>query len=94
MSNEEASAVLLRQNESLNRPVTRFEDSKIVGVRAEMLARGHPPLVQLTEDMRRNDMYDVKLIAQEEYRRGLIPFVLKRSSSDGKVTASLAIWRE
>lgn len=81
-----------RQNEALYRSITRFEEAQLVGIRSEMLARGHPPLVTLTENMRRNDMYDVKLIAQEEHRQGLLPLVLKRI--DGKNSSRLEAWRD
>ena len=69
---------------SLSRSVTRFEETKIIGVRAEMLARGSPPLVTLTDDMKRHGMYDVKIVAEREYLSGVLPFDVKRVHCNGK----------
>lgn len=63
--------------------LTRFEEAKIVGIRAEMIARGHQPLVALTDKMMRHGMYDPKIIAQEEFAQGLLPFELHRAHPDG-----------
>jgi DNA-directed RNA polymerase subunit K/omega len=65
--------------------ITRYEVTKVIGVRAEMLARGHPPLVTLTDDMKRNGMYDPKIVAAKEYERGLLSFKLRRTHPDNRV---------
>lgn len=79
---------------SLNRSITKFEEAKVIGVRAEMLARGSPPLVQLTDDMMRNGMYDVKMIAEKEFIRGFLPFDLKRNVGNNKMMTTVTTFRK
>lgn len=66
--------------------LTKYELAKVLGVRAEMLARGAPALVTMTDSMKRHGVYSVALIARAEYEQGVLPFVVSRSGADGKVT--------
>jgi DNA-directed RNA polymerase subunit K/omega len=54
--------------------------AKIVGVRTEMLARGAPALVPLTDDMKRHGFYDIRQIAEAELAQGALPFEVVRST--------------
>lgn len=65
--------------------LTRFERATLIGIRAEMLARGCPCLVPLADEMMRHGAYDPKLIAQAELAAGVMPFRLRRQHPDGRV---------
>lgn len=65
-----------------NNRLTKYEIVKIIGVRAEQLARGAPSTV----DCSTNDPIQ---IAQEELKRKTIPFMIKRNLPNGKTE----IWR-
>ena len=59
--------------------LTRYELTQAIGVRAEELARGAPPLVEIEPEM------NVFEIALKEYRAKRLPFQIARTMSDGKV---------
>jgi DNA-directed RNA polymerase subunit K/omega len=65
--------------ESIVRPrISKYEYTKIIGIRTEMLARGSPPLIELSEEHKRRGIYDIQLIAEAEYERGVLPFDIIR----------------
>jgi DNA-directed RNA polymerase subunit K/omega len=77
--------------EARSNTMTRYEYAKVIGVRTEMLARGAPPMVALTDDMKRRGIYDIQKIAEAECRLGVIPFNIVRHRPDGiQVTLKLS----
>jgi DNA-directed RNA polymerase subunit K len=54
---------------------TRYEKAKIIGARALQIAYGAPPLIETNE-------IDPLKIAEIEFEKGLIPFVVVRKFSD------------
>lgn len=60
--------------------ITKYEYCKVIGIRVEQLARSAPPLVMLTDRMMRNNIYDIKLIAEAEYAAGVLPFEIVRKT--------------
>lgn len=56
--------------------ITRFEMAKILGIRAEQIARGAEPLVQTQSN-------DVREIALQEYIQKKIPFIVSRTLPTG-----------
>jgi len=53
---------------------TRYEKAKIIGARALQIAYGAPPLIETKE-------IDPLKIAEIEFEKGLIPFVVVRKYS-------------
>ena len=53
--------------------LTKYEYAKILGMRAQQLAMGTEPLIEVTEDLD-----NVILIAEEELRQRKTPFIIKR----------------
>lgn len=58
--------------------ITRFERTKVLGVRMEQLARGAPAYVDTT------GMKDVRTIALKELEERKIPFIISRQMPNGK----------
>lgn len=58
--------------------MTKYEHAKVIGVRAEQIARGAPPFV--TDDGGR---FDPIAIAVRELNAGVLPFVVVRRLPDG-----------
>jgi DNA-directed RNA polymerase subunit K/omega len=54
--------------------LTKYEYAKILGMRAQQLAMGSEPLIEVTEDLD-----NVILIAEEELRQRRTPFIIKRA---------------
>jgi DNA-directed RNA polymerase subunit K/omega len=64
-----------------SRPVlTKYERAKVVGMRAEQLARGMEPLVPVPAD----EPFDPEEVARRELLAGRLPFVVVRHTPDGK----------
>lgn len=59
--------------------LTKFEITRIIGVRATQIASGAPPTVDI------GDLDDAVDIATKEYNANKIPLVLCRTFPDGKV---------
>ena len=62
--------------------LTRYEKTKVIGTRAEQIARGAPVFIGdvLDEDM---SFYD---IAERELAEGKLPFIVARTMPDGSVS--------
>lgn len=58
--------------------VTKYEVARVIGLRAEQLARGAKPLVDT------GNLIDVVQIATEEYKKGVIPICIIRKLPDGR----------
>jgi len=65
-----------KQNRSLQKKtinkLTKYERTKILGIRAEQLASGMPPLVNIGNEI------DIIKIAEMELKERKIPFIIKR----------------
>lgn len=72
--------------------LTKFEHAKAIGVRTEMLARGAPPMVVVTDKMARNGVVSPQLIAEAEYAHGVLPFDVVRRTTDNRHVVVKA-WR-
>ena len=65
-----------------NKYITRYEKSEIMGQRTTQIANGAIPMIKL--DPERN--YTVREIVEEEYKQGVIPFIIERSYGNDKST--------
>lgn len=74
--------------------ITRYEYTKVIGVRTEMLARGAPPLVPLSDDMKRRGIYDIQLIAEAEFEQGVLPFEIVRDAGTSRVPVRIKLFDE
>jgi len=61
--------------------LTKYEVARIIGARAMQLAMGAAPLV----DIKEVGSTDPVIIAMEEFRRGLLDFIIVRELSGGKI---------
>lgn len=59
--------------------LTKFEITKIIGIRANQLCNGAPPQVNIS------DLDDAYKIAEREFEQKRIPFIIKRKYPDGKI---------
>lgn len=59
--------------------MTKYEHAKIIGIRAEQLARGAQPFVTSDE----GEHFDPIAIAVRELNAGVLPFVVVRKLPDG-----------
>lgn len=64
--------------------ITKYEYTKVIGLRATQISRGMPALVDTQE------LDDPYLIAIKEYQEDKIPFIIKRPLPDGE---SFEYWR-
>ena len=53
--------------------LTKYEKTKILGIRAQQLSSGMPPLIEVPKNVR-----DIRLIAEMELQQRKIPFIIKR----------------
>lgn len=60
--------------------LTKYEVARVVGARAVQLAMGAQPLV----DIQRLGTTDPVIIAMEEFKEGLLDFIVVREFPDGK----------
>lgn len=60
--------------------LTKYERTKIIGIRAEQLARGAQPFV----DIDPGEPFDACEVAERELNSRLLPFVVVRHLPDGK----------
>ena len=61
----------------LNYSITKFEKAKIIGIRAQMLATGSKPMVEIPEGI-----INTKDIAEIEFNQKKIPLLIRRYHSD------------
>ena len=59
--------------------LTKYEYTKVLGMRAQQIALGAEPLIEVTEDLN-----DVVLIAKEELRQRKTPMIIQRTVGLGK----------
>jgi DNA-directed RNA polymerase I, II, and III subunit RPABC2 len=59
--------------------MTKYEYTQCLGMRAQQIAMGAEPLIEVTEDLD-----DVILIATEELRQRKTPFIIKRKIGDNE----------
>ena len=59
--------------------LTKFEVTRILGLRAQQIEMGNQPLIEIP-----NNIIDSKNIAELEYEKGVIPFIIRRFLPDGK----------
>ena len=59
--------------------MTKYEYTQCLGMRAQQIAMGAEPLIDVTEELD-----DVILIATEELRQRKTPFIIKRKICEGQ----------
>ncbi len=59
--------------------LTRYEKARIIGARALQIAMGAPVLI----DVSKLPSKDPIVIAEEEFKRGLLPITIRRRLPDG-----------
>ena len=69
--------IMKKSNKTKNK-LTKYEETKIIGVRCEMLAAGARPLVNVP-----GHITDVQDIAEMELEERKIPFIIRREISGG-----------
>jgi len=68
-------------NDKITMPyMTKFEKAKLLGVRAEMIASGDKPLVEIKGKV--NNAYEIAVM---ELKQKKIPLIIRRSLPNGKV---------
>jgi len=66
--------------------ITKYEKTRILGVRATQLANGAKPMTEIGK------LHDVLKIAQKEYEEGVIPISIIRTFPSGqKVKVSIQV---
>lgn len=63
--------------------MTKYEHAKIIGIRAEQLARGAQPFVNEEGDESLRERFDPIAIAHRELAAGVLPFIVIRKLPDG-----------
>lgn len=63
--------------------MTKYEHAKIIGIRAEQLARGAQPFVNEGADETYKERFDPIAIAHRELAAGVLPFIVVRKLPDG-----------
>lgn len=67
----------------LTKPMSVYERTNVIGMRAEQLARGSPALIPW--ETINNGVFDVYKVAEEELAQGKLPFIVSRTYPDSKV---------
>tara|TARA_Y100000590_G_scaffold470610_1_gene666927 strand:+ start:15803 stop:16171 length:369 start_codon:yes stop_codon:yes gene_type:complete len=67
----------LRSSNITSNKITKYEKTKVLGVRAQMLASGAKPLIKVADHV--DDVLD---IAKLELKQKKIPFIIKRKISN------------
>ena len=73
----------LRSNNITSNKITKYERTKVLGVRAQMLASGAKPLIKVADHI--DDVLD---IAKLELKQKKIPFIIKR-----KIANNYEYWK-
>jgi len=68
---------------TLSSSLTTYERAKVIGMRAEQIARGAPALIDVPR-MMGSRRFDACEVASAELDAGLLPLVVARTLSDGK----------
>lgn len=68
------------RNKQMDQRIHHFERTKLIGTRAEQIAGGASPKVDIT------GVTDPLKIAMMEYKAGVLPIVVQRKHPDGKIT--------
>ncbi|ACP35409.1 RNA polymerase Rpb6 [Sulfolobus islandicus Y.G.57.14] len=61
--------------------LTRYEIARVISARALQLAMGAPALI----DINNISLTDVISIAEEEFKRGVLPITIRRRLPNGKI---------
>ena len=70
-----------KQIKKISRPVlTKYELTKVIGVRMEQIASGMKPLIQI-KNKKNMDIYQIVLM---ELREKKVPFIIKRNLPNGQ----------
>lgn len=64
-------------------PVSKYEKTRAIGVRAEQIAAGSEPLI-IVEEMSIEDRRNPLKIAEKEYREGKMPLSIVRTYMNGQ----------
>lgn len=64
--------------------LTKYERTKVIGIRAEQLVRGAAPLVAVDNSDASSAPYDPYEVAERELLARRLPFVLVRKMPDGR----------
>ena len=68
-------------NDKITMPyMTKFEKAKLLGVRAEMIASGDKPMVEIVGKV--NNAYEIALM---ELKQKKIPLIIRRTLPNGKI---------
>lgn len=59
--------------------ITKYEKTRVIGTRAEQLAKGAKPLTNIGE------LNSPVKIAEKEYKEGVIPISIKRTLPNGQI---------
>lgn len=62
----------------MDRPITKYEYARLIGERAEQIARGSPPLCDIDK------MTNPISIAEKEFQTGTIPITINRILPNGQ----------
>lgn len=63
--------------------ITKFEKAKIIGIRATQLSSGISTILS-SDDLKKINVKNTLEIAEEEFRQGKIPIIIKRKYANGK----------
>jgi DNA-directed RNA polymerase subunit K/omega len=77
------TAYLMSSFVTLSSSLTTYERAKVIGMRAEQIARGAPALIDVPR-MMGSRRFDACEVASAELDAGLLPLVVARTLSDGK----------
>ena len=61
--------------------ISRFAVARLISARALMIAMGAPPLIKLSKEDLENIKYNPIKIALMEYKKGVLPLVVKFKGS-------------
>jgi DNA-directed RNA polymerase subunit K/omega len=65
--------------------MTKYELTKVIGMRVEQLARGSPTLIDVEAEIgETNNVHTLHKIAQLELEKKVLPFILQRSLPNGE----------
>ncbi len=67
---------------SISKPfITKFEYTKVIGLRAEQLEKGITPRVEFS------GKFDALKIAEKEFKENKLDYIIERKLPDGKIEA-------
>lgn len=76
--------LIIRNKSETKYRITKFEKTKIIGIRATQLESGINSLLDKEKLEKYNKNYNVLEIAEEEFKSGLIPVIIKRKYANDK----------